>query len=938
LSKVEQSAKRTSGTFSAMKTTAISAGAALGIAGLAKGVSTSVQEFREAQKVGAQTNAVLKSTAGVAKVSAREVGNLATAISNKTGIDDEAIQKGENLLLTFKNVRNEAGRGRDIFNQATRAAVDLSAAGFGSLESTSKQLGKALNDPVKGLTALGRSGVTFSEQQKTAINALVATGTAADRVRAQQIILKEVQSQVGGSAAAQATNADKLRVALGNLAESAGSVLVPAIDKAAAVLLKVNSLIGPAGWLVLIGVLGTVGTSIFAVVAAWKVYTAVTALATAATEGSTAALIALRAAMAVSVVGALVLLGVALVTAYKKSETFRDIVNAVGRALMKAFVTPMSAILGALSSMLGAVGAVARAVGADGLAKKAEQGQAAIDDLRQSLNNLPGVKTVDVAVKIKLDGQDVDVSKAKPLSPTPPGGDGPGVIGSRINDLVRANGRVKDGVKALVADGLGSMIPGIGAGGGGGGSLGGAKAIMRPFAAVGAHFGLHVSSGLRPGAITSSGNKSLHSTGNAIDLANGNGPDAAKMAAFNALRSRYGSRLAELIYSPAGGRQIKNGQNFFYTGAVRADHFDHVHVGFLGDGPGVGGTGDGTGSLSGINLAIDAARKAGFTGEALVRMVAIAGRESNYNPGAQNLKYPDHSIGLWQINQLAHHGRFGTDAQLKNPYTNARAAWILSGHGHNFNPWSTNRGLSAALIKRARAAVAAFGGATSAGGAGNSAAGSTSTSGAASGAAGTVEKVNPFDQKIASADLAIQQAQTGKASTRTFQKVAAMVAKRKLIGKRIASIRKALKGKLSAGKRLALTQELTQRLQEHAQLGTDIQGLVHPAATVGGGDGGSIGDVGGVGDGGDPNQALIDSNNALQASIDAQVQAEKEHTDALNAVRDEIKRQTDLNAAVQSTEAFQLKKYLADVLSGQMGGFGVAPRAYTPGSGVSHTY
>ena len=38
---------------------------------------------------------------------------------NKSGIDDEAIQSGENLLLTFTDIRNEVGKGNDIFNQAT---------------------------------------------------------------------------------------------------------------------------------------------------------------------------------------------------------------------------------------------------------------------------------------------------------------------------------------------------------------------------------------------------------------------------------------------------------------------------------------------------------------------------------------------------------------------------------------------------------------------------------------------------------------------------------------------------------------------------------------------------------------------------------------------------------------------------------------------------
>ena len=109
-----------------------------------------------------------------------------------------------------------------------------------------------------------------------------------------------------------------------------------------------------------------------------------------------------------------------------------------------------------------------------------------------------------------------------------------------------------------------------------------------------------------------------------------------------------------------------------------------------------------------------------------------------------------------------------------------------------------------------------------------------------------------------------------------------------------------------------------------------------PATT--GGDGGSIADVGGGGggDGSDPNQALIDSNNALQAAIEAEKAAIEEHTTALNDVKSELKRQTDLATAVQATDNFQIKKYLADVISGQVVGRGVTGRSFTPGTGVEY--
>jgi phage-related protein len=201
--------------------------AAGAVGGLLK---SSVEEAREAQKVGALTEQIIKSTGGAAKVTAGQVGDLAGALSRKTGIDDELIQSGANLLLTFKNVKNEVGDGANIFDRATAAALDLSAAGFGDLSGTSKQLGKALNDPIAGITALSRAGVTFTDQQKEQIKTLVESG---DVLSAQKIILAEVESQVGGAAAASATAGEKAAVAFGNLKETIGTALLPLIDKAA---------------------------------------------------------------------------------------------------------------------------------------------------------------------------------------------------------------------------------------------------------------------------------------------------------------------------------------------------------------------------------------------------------------------------------------------------------------------------------------------------------------------------------------------------------------------------------------------------------------------------------------------------------------------------------------------------------------------------------
>ena len=212
------------------KAAAVGVGAAF--VGMAAVVKVGFDEIAEGQKVAAQTAAVLKSTGGVANVTAKEVANLATEQSKLTGIDDELIQSSENLLLTFKNVRDEVGKGNNVFERATKSALDLSTAGFGSVESASKMMGKALNDPIKGMTALGRAGVTFSEDQKKAIKSLVDTG---DLLGAQKIILKEVESQVGGSAKAYGETLpgqlSKLKNAFEEAAAGVAQALLPALTR-----------------------------------------------------------------------------------------------------------------------------------------------------------------------------------------------------------------------------------------------------------------------------------------------------------------------------------------------------------------------------------------------------------------------------------------------------------------------------------------------------------------------------------------------------------------------------------------------------------------------------------------------------------------------------------------------------------------------------------
>lgn len=207
------------------------------IAGLAAGflvvnqvgqaIASAFEEAREAQKIGRLTEQVIKTTGGAAKVTAKEVGTLAEQLSNVSAVDDEIIQGGANLLLTFKNVRNEVGKGNNIFDQTVGLANDMSIALGQDMKSSSIQLGKALNDPIKGVTALQRVGVSFTQQQKDQIKAMTESG---DLLGAQKLILKEVGDQFGGAAQAAADPVEKLKVVWGNLLEDLGTRALPLIE------------------------------------------------------------------------------------------------------------------------------------------------------------------------------------------------------------------------------------------------------------------------------------------------------------------------------------------------------------------------------------------------------------------------------------------------------------------------------------------------------------------------------------------------------------------------------------------------------------------------------------------------------------------------------------------------------------------------------------
>ena len=180
------------------------------------------KSFDTQAKAIAQVEAGLKSTGNAAGFTSQQLQDMASELQNNSLFGDEEILQGATAqLLTFTNIAGEQ------FARTQQASLDLATRLDGDLKSASIQLGKALNDPVANLSALSRSGIQFSKEQKDVINSLVETNRLAD---AQTIILNELEKQYGGAAAAAAeagTGAFKqLSNIIGDIGEDFGAIIV----------------------------------------------------------------------------------------------------------------------------------------------------------------------------------------------------------------------------------------------------------------------------------------------------------------------------------------------------------------------------------------------------------------------------------------------------------------------------------------------------------------------------------------------------------------------------------------------------------------------------------------------------------------------------------------------------------------------------------------
>lgn len=223
----------------------------LGAAGILKFANDSIEAWKIQETAIANVEAGLKSTGGAIGLTSKQLQNMASAWQKVGIFGDEAIlQNITAQLLTFGSI------GKENFDKMQGAAMDITAKLYGvkasgeQLRDVTIMLGKAMDDPAKGMTALRRRGIQFTEQQENMIKVMQATQ---GRSIAQAYLLKEIEKLYGGvNIALRNTNAGMeiaARNKLSDTMEMTGKMLIPVkqglFDLANLILPVINKVLPP---------------------------------------------------------------------------------------------------------------------------------------------------------------------------------------------------------------------------------------------------------------------------------------------------------------------------------------------------------------------------------------------------------------------------------------------------------------------------------------------------------------------------------------------------------------------------------------------------------------------------------------------------------------------------------------------------------------------
>lgn len=197
----------------------VSAGlAALGASAFLSGV-TSEQE--QLQRNLLRTEQLLNATGRAAGLSTKALKEQAQTLAWNTLQSTEGVMEAQQILLTFRSVQG------DTFTRGIALATDMASVLGGDLKGSITQVGKALENPIEGISALSRSGVSFTEGQKKVIKSLVETG---DKAGAQRLILDELAREYEGVAQKEALGLAGAQDTLGQAIQEAKIAIADYID------------------------------------------------------------------------------------------------------------------------------------------------------------------------------------------------------------------------------------------------------------------------------------------------------------------------------------------------------------------------------------------------------------------------------------------------------------------------------------------------------------------------------------------------------------------------------------------------------------------------------------------------------------------------------------------------------------------------------------
>ena len=176
----------------------------------------SIAAYEEHTQVLNVLNSTLKVTGATAWTTSAELQDMAAALQKSTNYSADSINQMQSVLLGFKNITG------DTFGTATKAILDMATVMRMDLSSAAQAVGKALDDPINGITSLQRQGFRFTDAQKEMIQSLIETG---DVAAAQKIILDELNTTYGGAAEAAVTSSAQIKNAFDDVLQGYGKLI-----------------------------------------------------------------------------------------------------------------------------------------------------------------------------------------------------------------------------------------------------------------------------------------------------------------------------------------------------------------------------------------------------------------------------------------------------------------------------------------------------------------------------------------------------------------------------------------------------------------------------------------------------------------------------------------------------------------------------------------